>query len=241
MTLLSVNEISMSFNGLSVLQDVTLEFGQGTITGLLGPNGAGKTTLFNLISGMLHPDKGRISLQSKDITDLGVRKRHLLGLGRTFQDLRLFEQMTVFDNVLCCVERECWLWQPRSGRNERIDRTWKSLTTVGLEEKAQNLTSELSYAERKFLAFARIIATGSTIWLLDEPASGLDAKAYGRMTEIVGEYVDLGGTVVLVDHTLDIIRSLCTKVAFLGNGRILALGAYEDVWANQDIRQLYFG
>ncbi|MCG5236182.1 ABC transporter ATP-binding protein [Xanthobacter oligotrophicus] len=241
--LLSARGISRSFGGLAAVQDVTLELRQGVVTALAGPNGAGKTTLFNLITGHLVPDRGAVELKGQSILRQKPHKVALKGIARSFQDLRLFGSMSVYDNVLAAIEPTPWLWQPggSSGAAARRLQVERALAATGLEELAGTRAVDLSYAETKFLSMARIIATGAPIWLLDEPASGLDPASRSRFVKLVRDATAAGVTVCLIEHNLDIVTELADRIAFLDQGRKLAEGTPAEILGNAELIAIYFG
>ncbi len=238
--LLSVRGLSRSFGGLAAVQDVSLDLRRGVVTALAGPNGAGKTTLFNLITGHIAADAGAVDLMGASI--LGRRPHHIAraGIARSFQDLRLFGSMTVRDNVLAALEPVAWLWQPgeAAARRERVE---QALVTTDLIAVADTRAVDLSYAETKFLSLARILATGAPIWLLDEPASGLDPASRQRFVRIVRDGVASGVTVCLIEHNLDIMTELADRIAFLDRGRKLAEGEPEEILSDAELIAIYFG
>jgi len=241
--LLSIRHLRKSFGGLKVTDDVSLDLRAGIVTTLVGPNGAGKTTLFNQITGHLQPDAGEILWQGRSL----LGKKHFqiarLGLARSFQDLRLFDQMTVLENVLTVMEPVSWLWQPggRNGRSERLDRVHTILERTGLADKADTRAVDLAYAERKFLSMARILAADARIWLLDEPASGLDRSSYERFLELLRSEVQKGLTVCIIEHNLDIVIGISDRIAFLDQGRLLADGLPAQVLNDPHLAAIYFG
>lgn len=241
--LLSARGISRSFGGLAAVQDVTLELRQGVVTALAGPNGAGKTTLFNLITGHLVPDRGAVELKGASILGLKPHRVALKGIARSFQDLRLFGSMSVYDNVLAAVEPSPWFWQPggRSGAEARRLQVERALVATGLEELAGTRAVDLSYAETKFLSMARIIATGAPIWLLDEPASGLDPASRSRFVKLVKDATEAGVTVCLIEHNLDIVTELADRIVFLDQGRKLAEGKPDEIFGDAELIAIYFG
>jgi branched-chain amino acid transport system ATP-binding protein len=241
--LLSARDISHSFGGLAAVQDVTLELRQGVVTALAGPNGAGKTTLFNLITGHLVPDRGAVELNGDSILGLRPHRIALKGIARSFQDLRLFSSMSVYDNVLTAIEPAPWLWQPRGRRGAaaRRGQVERALAATGLEALAGTRAVDLSYAETKFLSLARIIATGARIWLLDEPASGLDPVSRSRFVKLVRDATAAGVTVCFIEHNLDIVTALADRIVFLDQGRKLSEGTSKEILGNTELIAIYFG
>ncbi|MBB5216169.1 ABC transporter ATP-binding protein [Parapusillimonas granuli] len=241
--LLSMRGVSISFGGLAAVQSVDMDLQEGIVTALAGPNGAGKTTLFNLITGNLPASSGQISLRGKSI--LGLRPHQIAGMGiaRSFQDLRLFTHMTVRDNVLVAIEPSSWLWQPggRAAQRERMRRVDEALEQTGLAGMADSRAIDLSYAETKFLSLARIIATGSRIWLLDEPASGLDVNSRTRFISLLRDATRRGVTICLIEHNLDVMTEIADRIAFLDRGRKLAEDVPEKVLRDPELISIYFG
>ena len=243
MAKLSVKGLHKSFDGLAAIESLDLDLEDGIITALVGPNGAGKTTLFNLITGNLAPDAGRVEFDGQSILGLPPYAVARLGIARSFQDLRLFNHMTVRDNVATVPERRAWLWQPggRSARRERRENEAFALQRTELTQLAESRAVDLSYAERKFLSLARIIASGAGIWLLDEPASGLDPASRSRFVATLKKAASEGTTICLIEHNLDIVTELADRIVFLDRGRKLADGSPTDILRNPDLAEVYFG
>lgn len=241
--LLSLRGLSINFGGLAAVQSVDMDLQEGIVTALAGPNGAGKTTLFNLITGNLTASSGQILLRGKSI--LGRRPHQIasLGIARSFQDLRLFTHMTVRDNVLVAIEPSSWLWQAggRAAARARMDRVDDALERTGLSALADSRAIDLSYAETKFLSLARIIATGSRIWLLDEPASGLDVHSRTRFISLLREATKQGVTICLIEHNLDVMTEIADRIAFLDQGKKLAEDVPEKVLRDPELIAIYFG
>ena len=235
---LALNELYKSFGGNQVIGGVSLEIEDRKVTSLVGPNGAGKTTLFNIVTGFIALDRGTIRFAGRDLSGLTPQaiKRH--GLARTFQNLRLFLDMTVRENVLVALESDMSVnfWSRANlGPVERV------LRRVGLWEQREKMAGELSYAERKFLSLARVLATGAPCLLLDEPASGLDGPSLRLFHELIREFKDGGGTVLLIEHNLDIVRDVSDRIVFLDKGRIAAAGTPDEIFSNPVLGELYFG
>ena len=238
--LLTLSGVSKRFGGLAAVQSLDMELHEGIITALVGPNGAGKTTMFNIVTGNLAPDAGTVMLAGRAITGLAPHRVARLGIARSFQDLRLFSHMSVRDNVLAGLERRAWLWQPGGGPARRAA-TEAALERTGLLPLARARAIDLSYAEAKFLSLARIMASGATIWLLDEPASGLDPASRSRFTGLLRAAVADGVTICLIEHNLDIVTEVADRIAFLDQGRKLAEGDPASIMRNPDLRAIYFG
>ena len=241
--LLEVRGVAKTFGGLKALDDVSLALRAGIVTAIVGPNGAGKTTLYNVITGHLIPDAGEVIWLGNPILGLPSWKIPRLGIGRTFQDLRLFTHMTVEENLLTVTETSSWLWQPGGAaqaalRRERVER---ALVATRLADKRHARAIDLAYAERKFLSIARIMAAGARLWLLDEPASGLDPGSYERFLGLLRAEVAGGVTICIIEHNLDIVQGIADRIAFLDQGRLLAEGDPKTILSDPALAAIYFG
>lgn len=241
--LLSLQGLTKSFGGLKASDQVSLDLRSGIITTLVGPNGAGKTTLFNMVTGHLVPDAGDILWNGRSLVGRSPWQISRLGIARTFQDLRLFDHMTVRENVLTVMEPSAWLWQPGGSavRRARSEKVAAILDATGLTHKAGVRAIDLAYAERKFLSLARVMATTARIWLLDEPASGLDRGSYERFIELLRNEVREGITVCIIEHNLDIVVGISDRIAFLDQGRLLADDEPSRVLNDPRLAAIYFG
>ena len=237
--LLQVRNVSKSFGGLRAIADVSLDLCAGVVTTLVGPNGAGKTTLFNLITGHLPVSHGAILWRGARLNGVAPWRIARMGIARTFQDLRLFGHMTVHENVTTVLERGSWLWQRgAAGVRERVHAV---LEETGLIDKRNERAIDLAYAERKFLSLARIMACQASLWLLDEPASGLDPRSFDRFVALLKTYAGKGVTICIIEHNLDIVIQLSDRVAFLDQGRLLAQGSADDILKDPHLAAIYFG
>lgn len=228
--------VDVRFGGFTALDDLNLSIAPGRVTGLVGPNGAGKTTIVNVASGLLKPGAGHVFLAGREITSLPPWKIARQGLARSYQDLRLYGALSVLDNVASVpVSRGMRIKQ---GRCKAMG--W--LEEFGLSEVAKREANSLSYAESKRLSLARVFATEADVVLLDEPGSGLDEQSTREMIDLLRNIVKARGTTaLLVEHNLDLIRSISDEVAFLANGRLVATGAPDEIFSRQDLSELYFG
>ncbi|MGI6246245.1 MAG: ABC transporter ATP-binding protein [Pseudochelatococcus sp.] len=240
--LLSIRHLNLSFGGVKATDDVTLDLRAGIVTTLIGPNGAGKTTLFNQITGHLTPDGGEIVWLGDSILGRKPYEIARKGIARTFQDLRLFHEMTVEENVLTVMEHNAlpfsFAGPSRAEKRARVD---EILTRLGLSGKRRVLAADLAYAERKFLSMARIMAAGAKLWLLDEPASGLDPNSYDLFLRILREEVAKGVTVCIIEHNLDIVVQISDRICFLDRGKLLADGDPRSVLDDPALAAIYFG
>lgn len=241
--LLQATDVAKTFGGLKAVDDVSFALRAGIITTLVGPNGAGKTTLFNLMTGHLVPDRGEVTWLGQSLLGLPHWQIARLGIGRTFQDLKLFTNMTAQENVETVTERGSWLWQTggSASKRERKARVEMALVATGLIDKRNARAVDLAYAERKFLSLARVLASGARLWLLDEPASGLDRGSYDRFLSLLRGQVHHGVTICIIEHNLDIVQGISDRIAFLDQGRLLAEGDPKTILSDPALAAIYFG
>lgn len=242
--------LTKSFGSIQVVVGFSHELTHGIVTGLVGPNGAGKTTIFNLLSGALKPDAGRVILAGRDVTGKSLHLVSRLGLGRSFQDVRVFPTLTCAENCALYSQRvqegslTRTLFLPRATlRNSRkaLEIAREAVEYVGLSSMSDVPAGSLSYAEQKLLAIARLLAIGSHTFLLDEPASGLDRRGVETLLEVIRRLAKEGRTILLIEHNIDVVREVCQKVLFLDRGKVLAEGTPTEVLAQSDLAELYFG
>lgn len=238
--MLSIRGLEKRFGGLLAVEGFDIDLAPGLITALIGPNGAGKTTVFNMVTGVLTADAGAVHLGPHALLGMRPHRVARLGVARTFQDLRLFSHMTVRDNVLASVERTPWLWQrgPGAARHARVD---AALEQTGLGARAKDRAADLPYADAKFLSLARVLATEAPVWLLDEPASGLDPASRDRFCALLRAAAAAGTTICLIEHNLDIVAALSDRIAFLDRGRKLAEGEPQSILRDPELAAIYFG
>jgi branched-chain amino acid transport system permease protein len=248
-TLVGTN-LSKSFGGVNAASSVDLELHAGRVTVLLGPNGAGKTTVFNLLSGRLTPDAGEVFFHDEDISRLSVADRALRGIGRSFQEVRLFEGMTVKDNVttyalaspgqsLVRTLAAPWNRVTETRRASSIGR--EALDFVGVAALEKRLAGTLSYAEQKLVSIARLLAMGSEVLLLDEPASGVDGDGRERLIDVIRKLSGEQKAVCVIEHNLDVVKALADDVVFVAQGKVLAQGEPESIFASDQLADIYFG
>lgn len=247
---LEVRGISKSFGGLKAVDNFSISLERGKVTALVGPNGCGKTTAFNLITGFLRPDQGRILLNGRDITNFSAHRLPGYGIVRSWQDVRIFKEMTVLDNVLIAGQDQPGerlirlFFTPRQARREEevnLDRAISCLEAVGLVEKQAELARDLSYAEQKLLAIARMLASGASILLLDEPSSGVDPNWVEHFMGMIRNLARAGKTICLVEHNLEVVRGVSDTVYFMAGGRKISQGTVDEVMADPELGELYFG
>ena len=248
--MLEISSISKSFGGLHVLRDVNIKVPQGAIYGLIGPNGAGKTTVFNLITGLLDPTSGGIAFDGRDILRKKPHEITRLGIARTFQNIRLFKEMTLLQNVVVGAYRHMdygfaslLLGLPKYREHEARarERALELLSWMKLDHKAHDLADNLSYGEQRRLELARALATEPRLLLLDEPVAGMNTgERAGLMTEIEA-IRDRGYTILMIEHDMQFVMGLCEKIAVLNFGKIIAEGGPEDIRNNEQVIEAYLG
>ncbi|MCF8061110.1 MAG: ABC transporter ATP-binding protein [Deltaproteobacteria bacterium] len=234
--MLNVNHVTKRFGGLTAVDEVSFGLEMGRILGLVGPNGSGKTTLFNCISGLFPPSSGRIVFQEKDITGLKPHRICRLGIGRTFQLVKPFHSLSVKENVILGLafgHRD----RPAGLRAQAME----ILEFVGLSGKAENKAGGLILAERKKLEIARALATGPSLLLLDEVASGLTESESEGIIALLKEINERGLSLLIVEHVMAVIMSLSHRVVVLSDGRKIADGPPDEVANDQNVIDVYLG
>jgi branched-chain amino acid transport system ATP-binding protein len=230
---LEVADVSVAFGGNTVLRDVNLVADAGQVTGLIGPNGAGKTTLFNVITGLLAPKRGSVSLAGHDVTSLAPYRRARRGLARTFQRLELFGLLTVRENVELAAS---------VGRRRRPGRDADAaLALAGLADVAGVRADELPTGQARRVELARALATGPSVLLLDEPASGQDEGETEAFRQVLGTVAGEGLAIVLVEHDVRLVMQTCRTVHVLDFGRMLAVGTPAEIQADRTVLDAYLG
>lgn len=249
-THLEVHGVDLNFGGLKALDDCSFTAPKGLVTCLAGPNGAGKTTIFNVITGFLKPDSGTIRFRGEAIDALSPKQRVARGIARTFQDLRLFTEMSVSDNVVIYVPDDSGsgplaaLVRPfaaaRSLRAKRA-KAVAVLERVGLGHKVDAPVTSLSYGQQKLLCIARVLATGAEMLLLDEPTSGLSQSALHEMVAAVERLKADGHTLLIVEHNTRVVKRIADEIVFLHRGHAIRQGTPEVILSDPELERIYFG
>jgi len=247
---LEVRNLSKRFRGLQAVDDVSFDLERGKITSLIGPNGAGKTTIFNLLTHVITPDTGTVTLNGEDISGLSPHRIAKRGMARSFQDGRLFERLTAVENVMLAVpgnsgENLALLatrpMHCRARDHEARELALEALGFVGMRAQAGTVVADLSFGDQKLVAIARLLATECDVLLLDEPTSGVDPGAVEGVIEVVRGLRDAGKTVCLVEHSVHMVGQLADRGIFLDQGRKLAEGTLEELMGQKHLTEIYFG
>jgi branched-chain amino acid transport system ATP-binding protein len=247
-SLLEVRDVSVVFGGFHAVDNVSLSVEPGEIVGVIGPNGAGKTTLMNAIFGVYKVASGSVLAHGRDLKGLSPDRRARLGFARTFQNLELFQSMTVFENILTHVDAsahagsEARGWNRRAVREHKRERVVHILEALDLLQLAPRTVSELSYAERKLVEFARAMVAEIELVLLDEPTAGVALEERREVIDRMHVHMrDRKISAVVVEHDMGVIKTLSYRVYVLDGGQMLATGTFEEVVANERVREAYLG
>jgi branched-chain amino acid transport system ATP-binding protein len=251
MAMLSVSNLGISFGGLRAVDSFNITIEKGELYGLIGPNGAGKTTAFNLLTGVYKPDQGRIVLDGVDITGRSTIEINKAGVARTFQNIRLFKDMSVIDNVKVGLHND-YKYSTASGilrlpsffktEKKMNERAFDILKVFGLDKEAHRLASNLPYGKQRKLEIARALATNPKLLLLDEPAAGMNPNETNELMEtitLVRKKYDV--TILLIEHDMKLVAGICEKIYVLNFGMELANGLPQEVLNNPEVIKAYLG
>ena len=247
---LEVQSVHKRFGGVVALSDFSCSLRQGHILGLIGPNGAGKTTLLNVINGFVSPDRGGVRLNGREITGTPPHARANLGVGRTFQDLRIIRQLSVLDNALLCFRKQLgeqlanvflrWHVAEQQESTNRAE-AMGLLGEVGLSEKADALADELSYGQQKLLSLVCCLAAGAELLLLDEPVAGVAPEMITKVLGIIRGLAANGKAILLIEHNLDAVTRVCDRLIFMDAGTKVTEGPPEEVRSDPRVIETYIG
>ncbi len=251
MPTLELHHVSLAFGGLKALSDFTFAIDPGQIVGLIGPNGAGKTTAFNVTTGVYAPTAGRIVIEGRDVAGLPPAQINHAGLARTFQNIRLFGQLSVIDNVIAGFNRSAehgllsiLLRTPSFVRERRDfhDRAMDLLDTLGLAKRAKHRAGDLPYGDQRRLEIARALATDPSILLLDEPAAGMnpqEKQELMRLIRFIRDRFEVG--IWLIEHDMKLVMNVCERITVLDHGETIAAGTPAEVQCHPAVIEAYLG
>lgn len=249
--ILKINDLSKTFGGLKAVSNVCLNVDKGKIYGLIGPNGAGKTTIFNLITGIIEPTRGSINFEGEELLGQKPHKIAQKGIGRTFQNIKLFGNLTVFNNILTVAQagssytlidgflrnKKCKHWEKELSQTSQdiIDR-------IGISQYSKMLASNLPYGIQRRVEIARALALKPKLLLLDEPAAGMNEDESYELSNLIKKIRDeFDISIIVIDHHMDFIMDICNKITVLNFGKIIATGTTEEIQTNPDVIEAYLG
>jgi branched-chain amino acid transport system ATP-binding protein len=242
--LIATENLTKSFGGLRAVDGVTIGVKEGELVSVIGPNGAGKTTLFNLITGFIRPDGGKIYFGGKEITDLPVHKVVREGIARSFQLLNVFTELTVFENIRMGVQARMGVgYQVLTPLNELTEVREKVpaiVERIGLADKEHVRAKDLSYGDNKILDVGIALTADPKAILLDEPTSGLAMRETGRMLDLISKLSE-HVTILLVEHDMNVVFSVSRRIIVMDQGKIIAEGQPDDIRKNERVQEAYFG
>jgi|SRR3989338_5063534 len=240
--ILETKNLVKSFGGVHAVDHLSISIPEGQITGLVGPNGSGKTTLINLLSGFFSHDGGEVYICGAERKKILPSENQVYGITRTFQQIRLFDQMSALDNILVILtERSPFRALFERHGEYHLRRAEEILKKINLHEKRFHNAGDLSYGQRKLLEIGRVLAMNSEIILFDEPFAGLFPEIVKQVEQIVRELKQEGKTILLVEHNMAIIRSLCDYLIVMDAGKLLAEGSPEKVLSEKKVLEAYLG
>ena len=238
MSHLSLHDISLTIGDHDILNGVSFDAEEGQIIGLIGPNGSGKTTLFNVLSGFLKPTGGSVTYRGEDITQLSPSKRAQKGIGRVFQNFGIFREMTLEENVL--VALEALPKEQKRALGDLQETVGATLDMALLRSHAKKKAGSLSGGQMRLLEIARTLKSGKELFLLDEPTAGVSPKMTNQVAEMIMKLKKEGKTVLIIEHDLPFIGSICDQVVVLDVGKVVLQGKPNEVKESKELQEVYF-
>lgn len=248
---LSLKGVGIQFGGLKVLEDININLAAGGLYGLIGPNGAGKTTAFNIVSGIYRPTRGELTFQGRSLAALGPADVCEIGIVRTFQNIRLFSEMTVLENILVAMHKDCSYGMASavfksskfvSAESENLQRALDLLEIFSLKKVADERANSLPYGQQRKLEIVRALASRPKLLLLDEPAAGMNHSETSELMELIRKIrTQFNLTVLLIEHDMKLVMGICEKIFVLDHGVIIAEGEPREIQCNKKVIEAYLG
>lgn len=249
--ILRAENLSKSFMGIHALKNISMDVKAGEILGVIGPNGAGKTTLFNVLTGLFSPDSGRIDFSDNDITKLKPYRRVCMGMARTFQNLEIFRDMSVLENVMVGGHSKLksgffssMTMMPWKTREEKAlrEKAFQLLEVLGIHERADEQASNLSYGDQRRVEIARALVSKPAVLFLDEPAAGMNPKETKELSGLIVRLKNaLNLTVVIIEHDMNLIMEICERIIVMAEGKLLVSGTSAEIRKHPKVLEAYLG
>jgi ABC-type branched-subunit amino acid transport system ATPase component len=248
--ILKLKNLTKRFDGVIAVDNLNIGFYENQITALIGPNGAGKTTIFNLINGLYQPTEGEIYFKEKLLNNLKPHQIAKLGIARLYQDVRVFQKLTALENILVSFPDELGenfldgifkRKKVKEREKEQIEKAREYLDFVGLSGYEDYLAGDLSYGQQKLLAIARLMASNTELFLLDEPASGIHPKLIAKISQLILSLKEMGKTIIFIEHNINVVLDIADWVFLLDEGRVVAFGLPDEILYDDLTRKVYLG